>query len=508
MKQRRTKGKLLGQTALEYFITYSWAVLLVAIVAALAYSRGLPDLNFVNVKQANLPGFTVLDFKADSNGDLTLQIGNSLNRPVQLTGTVAINGQEKRVTPLGDNSLKLEKGQTGTYIVEKALPPGNAGEMFRIPLLTVRYIALDSGIEHASHGFATGKREKATFTEPVLLFEWKTQGDFNNGNHSGTKWKDDGVTILGATGEYVSDVRDAGAVVNWDNLAWSQETPFPTEVQKNVVGWWGFDEAQCAARDKSGRGNNALFQRNCPTTFIPGVTSYAACLNGINEAVNVSNSEILNVDNMSVELWVYDNSTPNWYHLVEKGHNNQYRLGLTENGQIRWLVSGVGEMYSKAQVKKLTWTHVLATYRDNKITLQDEMKIYINGQLDSTYIGYGTAQITSEPLTLGATQFNTYNFKGCIDEVRIYSGTLNDTEAKDSFRASNTIVKLQARSCNDEQCNGEEFTGPDSTPETYYSSPTALRLSPNKYVQFKAMLSALNTSFTPKLKQVVIRANR
>ena len=508
-----------GQSSLEYFATYSWAVALIVIIVALMFSKGIPGIGFTNFKQANLNGFTVLDFKVDNQGNLTVQLGNSLNRPIQLAGTIKINGIQHTITPIGNSQFLLDKGQSGTYLVTGALPQGSVGEEFHISQLAIDYTTLDSTLQHVSYGFANGKREEATVSQPqsppptILLFEWNNQTDFDKGQHSGTKWNADSVTFTNVTstnGEYLSDVRSAGNAINWTNISWTQATPFynSTSSSKGVASRWSFDEAQCSVKDNSGNGNNGKNQSDCPTNFSQGVYGNAVCFNGINQIINVSSSQSLNVDNVSIEFWLYADSVSNWYSLVEKGYSNQYRVGLTGSNQVRWLVGGVGEMFSQVTVKNKKWTHVLVTYRDNKVTQEDVMRIYINGVLDSEYTGYGTALVTNEPLVMGATKYNNHNFKGCLDEVRIYNTTLNATDSQNDFLAGNTVVKFQARSCDDVNCAGETFSGPDGTINTFYTSPGSVSLTANKYVQFKTVFAVQNATFAPKLYKVTINGRK
>ncbi|MFH0713970.1 MAG: LamG domain-containing protein [Candidatus Micrarchaeota archaeon] len=512
LRKKFTKSKKRGQTAVEYIATYTWAVALLAIIGGLLYSNGFPEIGVVGLKQASVSGFAVLDFKMDENGNLLLNVGNALHRQIQLTGTVSVNGAPKTLTAYNNSAMTLNRGETGTYLITNALDVNNVNEWFDVKSISIEYLATDTNVVHFAHGFAKGKRESGSINqEPILLFEWKDQTDFSKGNFNSTAWDSNSVTLSALSGQFTSEIRDALAIVNWSNVSWQQQTPFSngTPLTGSVAADWGFDNG-CNLTDSSGNSNTASFQPSCDASkFKPiGPFGNAVCFNGVNESITVQNSASLNVNDITIELWVYHNATSNWYYLAEKGYSNQYRLGLTGSDQVRWLVGGVGEMYSSHTIPKYTWTHIAATYHNNPSYMEDTMQIYINGALDSTFTGYGTRLLTSSPLAMGATIYGDNAFKGCLDEVRIYSKQLNSTEVNNTYKNGAVVSKIQVRSCNDQQCNGEQFTGPDATPNTYYTSPTNLNVPNNQYLQFKILFTTPSLGAKPKLYNVTIKANK
>ena len=73
-------------------------------------------------------------------------------------------------------------------------------------------------------------------------------------------------------------------------------------------------------------------------------------------------------------------------------------------------------------------------------------------------------------------------------------------------------IWVQVRSCDDAECSGESFVGPDGTGETWFENfDEDVNVSSNRYFQFRAFLwrnvtsdGRINESFTPKLKNVKI----
>ncbi len=495
-----------AQTALEYLITYGWAIAGALIIAFLLFTSGFPGINLYSPKQGKLDSFTLLDFQASAAGDLVIHIGNTVGRTIRLTGTVAVNGVSVALSPLEGSSTKLEPRENGTFIMRGALPVGNAGEEFRIDSLSINYITLDNNLAHTSHGFLNGVREQSVTDAIITLFQWRNQQEFDAGSYNSSSWSGEAVATTN-NGTYTSDIRDAGANITWLNITWTRDNynnPIPLVNQTRAS--WNFDST-CSATDATSNSNTLAFQPPCnQSQNTAGVFGNAVCLNGATQFLNASHSTSLDLNNMTIEFWIYRNGTSNWHHLVEKGYNNQYRLGLTGSNQVRWFVSGFGEFYSVATIPAQQWTQVVATYTNNPVTQQDNAKIYINGVLDSQLTGYGTPVTTNQSLFIGSNQLGTHFFGGCVDEIRIHNKPFNITEVQNNYVRAVTNTVFQARSCNDSNCIGETFSGPNGA-NSYYTSTQQLNLPVNRYIQFRANLSTQNTSYLAKLYNVTIRAN-
>ena len=85
-----------------------------------------------------------------------------------------------------------------------------------------------------------------------------------------------------------------------------------------------------------------------------------------------------------------------------------------------------------------TWTHLTLTYNGSALTL------YQNGVAVATSNVSGTLSSDTETLQIGGSQFGEY-FKGLIDEVRVYSRALSDSEIQtiyqqESVETSQTVA--------------------------------------------------------------------
>ena len=85
-----------SQSALEYMMTYGWAILIIVIVAAVLYSMGI--FNPSSSISTTVTGFAGLDVQGAciQGGALQLEITNGVGYVINITmeNTTGINGQE------------------------------------------------------------------------------------------------------------------------------------------------------------------------------------------------------------------------------------------------------------------------------------------------------------------------------------------------------------------------------------------------------------------------------
>jgi len=133
-----------GQAALEFLMTYGWAILVVlAAIAALAYFGVLSPDRFLPEKCTLPSGLACLDFKADATG-LTLMIQNSFGFDMN-TVVVNVNGTGCSADATGPTSLI--NGEKGTFAVACTPPPGK----FK-GTLTVSFVNQETGLAHTKIG--------------------------------------------------------------------------------------------------------------------------------------------------------------------------------------------------------------------------------------------------------------------------------------------------------------------------------------------------------------------
>jgi len=79
-----------AQTALEYLLTYGWAILIIIIVGAALYALGVfSPGTFTGKRSTGFSQFQMVDFKVDTGENITLVLGNRLGKTVTIDKIVA-----------------------------------------------------------------------------------------------------------------------------------------------------------------------------------------------------------------------------------------------------------------------------------------------------------------------------------------------------------------------------------------------------------------------------------
>lgn len=222
-----------------------------------------------------------------------------------------------------------------------------------------------------------------------------------------------------------------------------QLLPAQAASQSGLAGYWKFDEAIAGstALDSSGNGND-LVPTNAPTpsTNIPGVMNgdipdtHSVSFDGTTQYFSVAdNSSLDTTDAVSVSTWVKFNSISGNQTIMAKwqvGVHQQWVLQLN-SGHISWWTgdgwSGANELASTTAISSGTWYHLVAT------ATSGSKKLYINGNLDVSNTAGAMGVATGTPLTVGSKQSDTGTYfeylNGQIDDARLYTRALSDTEA-------------------------------------------------------------------------------
>ena len=180
------------------------------------------------------------------------------------------------------------------------------------------------------------------------------------------------------------------------------------------------------AIDFSGLGNNgALTNFSTSTCWVSGKSGNALEFDGSDSYVNCGNKSSVELKEFTYTAWVMPHTVSSQYQQII-GKNSIWHKGFfISYGDLR---GRVGQSNSAATAIKYnaiianTWQHVAMTYANN------EIKLYLNGQLLSatTTLGSGTVTSTSSYNLLLSS--SSCPFDGLMDDVRIYPRALNETE--------------------------------------------------------------------------------
>jgi hypothetical protein len=199
-----------------------------------------------------------------------------------------------------------------------------------------------------------------------------------------------------------------------------------------LVGWWRFNETSGGvASDSSGNGNDGAV--NGGATWVAGKYGNALSFDGTSGYVNVPDSSSLDFGSqITIEAWIYPGAVGSEMGIIAK-HWTQYylRLGLGAHAEGSVSIGGVGyRVYGTTTLSTGQWYYVVFTYDGQN------MRIYVNGNLENTVALTGAIDTTTHSLTIGQIGSALQFFNGIIDEARIYSRALSATEIQANYQQS------------------------------------------------------------------------
>jgi hypothetical protein len=199
------------------------------------------------------------------------------------------------------------------------------------------------------------------------------------------------------------------------------------------VGWWRMDEGSgTTTGDSSGYGNKGIITE---AGWISGGNCINdSCLNfdGINDYVSIENNASLTPSLMSAFVWVnsetWDKATATSFLMKRTGGASGYFFFvLTSPKTVHIDVNNVSQSrFDTGYIPPLNqWVHLGYTYDGHNV------RFYVNGVLNNTSPDYNKTYAASDsPLYIGRQSTGGYEFKGRIDDVRIYDRALSSDEVK------------------------------------------------------------------------------
>ncbi len=148
------------QSAMEYLMTYSWALLVIALVLVVLFSLGLFNPSSVVTSQCILPaGLSCVSVFVASNGLASINLLQATTTPINITayGCNANNTVAHMSIPLNPptNQIKMQIGANLTFSVQcwagASTFSANPGSTFS-GYLTVNYTETTSGFPHTIIG--------------------------------------------------------------------------------------------------------------------------------------------------------------------------------------------------------------------------------------------------------------------------------------------------------------------------------------------------------------------
>ncbi|MFM9948809.1 MAG: LamG-like jellyroll fold domain-containing protein [Saprospiraceae bacterium] len=252
-----------------------------------------------------------------------------------------------------------------------------------------------------------------------ITFVWTGNGGTFSGNGNSVNW-----TAPGTTGIYQIQL-----TVTDDSGLSSQATT--TILVKNfdltpgnLIAHYPFSGN---ANDVSG--NQLHGQTSGGALFGPdfwGQSASACLLDGVNDNVIVPVDPLLNFqDGITVSCWLKATALPDHeiFPISHGSWQNRWKISITPERRVRWTLNSlttIGDLDSELNVTKDTIYHVAATYDGA------HMALYLNGELHTYRTLTGKIRTAALPLLIGQMLPGNadFNFKGTIDEVKIFDYAL------------------------------------------------------------------------------------
>lgn len=198
-------------------------------------------------------------------------------------------------------------------------------------------------------------------------------------------------------------------------------------------GVWNFDD--CTARDLSGYGNEGAINgaTACSSDTPHAVAGQGNGKNSMRftaggDDISMSPGPVIAGNQITMSLWVYPQAG-NYAAIVSK-----YVYGLEYNPGcggtcLRFQIYNGSEVQLDSVANTIAvnaWSHVAGVYDGA------DMRIYVNGNQVATRPATGNI-IDGWNLMMGRSPVNANQFAGFIDEVRVYSQALTQTEIQKHY---------------------------------------------------------------------------
>jgi hypothetical protein len=188
------------------------------------------------------------------------------------------------------------------------------------------------------------------------------------------------------------------------------------------------------ANDLSGFNNNGTVSGALLTDDRFGNTASAYYFDGINDNIRVLCSTSLNFQNsITINFWIkigdfFDREA---YPISHGNWENRWKISIT-NKHIRWTVKtnqGIKDLDSETELIKNNLYNVTVLYDGY------DFEIYINGEIDAFTSFSGLILTTPIDLMIGQVlpSSTQYNFKGVLDDIRIYNYALSYSKIKSLY---------------------------------------------------------------------------
>ena len=222
------------------------------------------------------------------------------------------------------------------------------------------------------------------------------------------------------------------------------DNPGGIAVRQGLMAYYTFDNSDASDSHEMELDGQVVNNPNF-ITDTPSGKGKALFLNGTKgQYVSVSYNLFKGLDHYSIALWLKDFSGGS---VVGGVSNNEVysipRLYLNSDGYVlfecsySYLSNSASFAYKYTSIQSGKWHHIVATYANGTNGTNGTKKIYIDGVLVDSMTGTVKNPESVTKIYFGGNSDGQYPlfFTGKIDNVRIYSRDLSETDAKNIYDA-------------------------------------------------------------------------
>lgn len=208
-------------------------------------------------------------------------------------------------------------------------------------------------------------------------------------------------------------------------------TPPPPQPTGPVASYPFSEGAGAITADSSGNGFTATLTNGTAWT-ITGKYGNAISFDGVNDKVTLPNTLDIADFPFTLEAWIRPTSFADWRAIFSKRASYsisqmRFDVGLSISTGRIYITNGSTFSQFTYVPPLNTWTHIAIVVESSGV------KLYINGTLQQTIGAMALGSSASAPVAIGNTGDNDDPFAGQIDNLRLYTRALSQTEIQSAM---------------------------------------------------------------------------
>jgi hypothetical protein len=190
-----------------------------------------------------------------------------------------------------------------------------------------------------------------------------------------------------------------------------------------------YTDGETTWRDLSGNNNNGTLENGVGFTVDDGGSLE---FDGVNDYVSISNASSLQVDNFTLEAWVYPINNSESGHIIRKEGSyilSHYWSAESKMGVWVQRTGGWESTHADITVPLNQWAHIVGTYDNSNV------RIYYNANQVASTSKSGAIRVTTNSVLVNGVVSNSLpqNYNSSI--VKIYNRALTATEVQQNYNA-------------------------------------------------------------------------